>query len=231
MFIRMIFSLRPSLISVVFSTCVLLSFLNFSSLTAQAQQRSEPYQKQGKLYRIEVEDADEAGLIAQQLKLRPEILRGTSLYYFGNTLLNRRLAAFGYSPQLTNPDEVFTRIVRLRQRGEEKVVSSLGARIILRERETWVVRGTVKQLRLLSSRGYKLEALGKREPQPRRIQLVLQRHEDVLRIGGDVEIDHVGKTNDGYLKVVAEAFDDAIDDLRARGFKVEILPDFPGVIR
>jgi hypothetical protein len=163
--------------------------------------------------------------------VRPEILRGTSLYYFGNALLNRRLAAFGYTPQAANPDEVFTRVVRIRQSGEETTVRTLGARIILRERETWVVRGTVKQLRLLSSRGYKLETLSKREPQPRRIQLVLHRHEDVLRIGGQVEIDHVGKTNDGYLMVVAEAFDDAIDDLRARGFKVEILPDFPGVIR
>ena len=54
---------------------------------------------------------------------------------------------------------------------------------------------------------------------------------EVLGFGGEVEIDHVGKTNDGYLMVVAEAFDDSIDDLRARGFKVEILPDFPGVIR
>ncbi|MEP6742106.1 MAG: hypothetical protein ABJB61_06360, partial [bacterium] len=201
MFIRMVFPsrLRPSLHSVVLSTCGLIFFLNLSSVTAKAQPRPDAYQKQGKLYRIEVEDADEAGLIVQELKVRPELLRGKSLYYFGNGLINRRLAAFGYTPQSASPDEVFTRIVRIRQSGEETTVRTLGARIILRERETWVVRGTLTQLRLLSSRGYKLEALGNREPQPRRIQLVLHRREEVPRIGGDVEIDHVGKTNNGYL--------------------------------
>jgi hypothetical protein len=159
------------------------------------------------------------------------VLRGKYFYYFGNETINRRVAAFGYISQSANPDEVFTRIVRVRQSGEEKTVRDIGVRIILRERETWVVRGTLKQLRSLSSSGYKLEALGRREPQPRRIQLVLSRREDVARIGGEVEIDHVGNDNNGYLIVIGEAFDDAIDDLRARGFKVEILPDFPGAIR
>ena len=66
---------------------------------------------------------------------------------------------------------------------------------------------------------------------PRRIQIQLRRGDDVNKqIGGRVEINSV-RQNRGGITVIGEAFDDAIAELRARSIKVEILPDYPGVVR
>jgi len=184
-----------------------------------------------KLYRIEVQDADEAGLIQQELKIKPEVVRGRYLYYFGDEVLNRRLISYGYSPIAVAQDEIFSRVVRITPPKDESVVLRSGVKIVLRERDSWYVRGTTKQLEVLSRAGFKLAETGDKPMVPRRIQIQLRRGDDVNKqIGGRVEINSV-RQNRGGLTVIGEAFDDAIAELRARSLKVEILPDYPGVVR
>jgi len=187
-----------------------------------------------RLFRIEVEDADEAGLLQQQLKVKPELLQGTYFYYYGDDNINRILTSYGYSPVVADPEEVFSRIVRIAPQRDDALLSKLGAAtLLLRERDSWVLRGTVKQLRELERAGYVMKEQANREPVPRRIQIVLGQPFDINKqIGGRVEIVGILRARGGRtITVTGEAFDDAIKDLRARGLKVEILPDYPGVVR
>jgi hypothetical protein len=184
-----------------------------------------------KLYRIEVEDADEAGLIQQELKIKPEVVRGRYFYYFGDEDLNRRLIAYGYSPIAVAQDEIFSRVVRITPSKDESAVLRSGVKIVLRERDNWYVRGTTKQLEVLSHAGFKFAETGDKPLVPRRIQIQLRLGDDVNKqIGGRVEINSVRQSRRG-ITVIGEAFDDAIAELRARSLKVEILPDYPGVVR
>ena len=184
-----------------------------------------------KLYRIEVEDADEAGLIQQELKIKPEVVRGRYFYYFGDDVLNRRLIPYGYAPVPVEQDEILTRLVRIAPPKDDAVVLRSGAKIVLRERENWFVRVTPRQLESLAREGYKFAEIGDKPLVPRRVQILLRRGDDVNhQIGGRVEINEV-RQDRTRLIVVGEAFDDAIAELRARSLKVEILPDYPGVVR
>jgi hypothetical protein len=183
------------------------------------------------LYRIEVEDADEAGLIQQELKIQPEVVRGRYFYYLGDDVLNRRLISYGYSPIAVAQDEILTRVVRITPPKDESAVLRSGAKIVLRERESWYMRGTAKQLEALSSAGFQLADTGNRPMVPRRVQIQLRLGDDVNKqVGGRVEINSV-RQDRGRLIVLGEAFDDAIAELRARSLKVEVLPDYPGVVR
>jgi hypothetical protein len=184
-----------------------------------------------KLYRIEVEDEDEAALIQQELKLQPALVRGQSFYYYGDEQINKKLAEFDYHASAVDPDEIFTRVVRIVGKAEETALRDLGATVILRERGYLIIRATPKQLRTLSRLGYKIEELGAKEPQPRRVRLAVSTAAQVAEVGAlRVDIDTVQKGKEGNV-ILGDAFDDVIDELRARGFNVQILPDYPGVTR
>ncbi len=187
--------------------------------------------KPGALYRIEVEDAVEAALIEQELRIRPELVRGRLFYFFGDERTNRRLGELGYQPLPTDPEDIRVRVVRVAQKGTEAELRDIGVTVVLREKQYWVVRATPGQLRMLSRLGYRIEELGEREPRPRQIRLVVARESQVDEIGSlRVDIFGVRRLKDGY-EIGGGAFDDVIDELRARGFEVEILPDPPGVVR
>jgi hypothetical protein len=195
------------------------------------QQAHGPGTDGRKLYRIEVEDEDEAMLIQQELKLQPALVRGQSFYYYGDEQINKKLAEFDYHASAVDPDEIFTRVVRIVGKAEETALRDVGATVILRERGYLIIRATPKQLRILSRLGYKIEELGAEEPQPRRVRLVVSTAAQVAEVGSlRVNIDTVQKGKGGNV-ILGDAFDDVIDELRAQGFKVQILPDYPGVTR
>lgn len=180
--------------------------------------------KSQKLYEIDVEDAIEAGLIEQQLKTKPELLRGRSFFYHGDEEKNELLRRYGYSPSLADPDQIFARTVRVARKGTEQELRELGVTIVLRERGFWVVRASGKQMRLLARLGYQVQPLGRHEPRPRQIRLVVASPEQVAEVGAHrVDIYEVRRTESGYT-IAGAAFDDAIDELRALGFKIEVSP-------
>jgi hypothetical protein len=59
-----------------------------TNTTQKSQSASEKVQG---FFRIDVEDAIEAGLVEQQLKIRPVLIRDRSLYYYGNEETNEQL--------------------------------------------------------------------------------------------------------------------------------------------
>ncbi len=195
------------------------------------QNPSQATEKSQRFLRIEVEDAIEAGLIEQQLKIKPALVRDRGFYYYGNEETNELLRRYGYEPVAVNPENVLTRVVRVTHRGTEEDLAKVGVVVILRESAYWIVRGTLAQLRLLDRLGYQIEELGRREPRPRQVRIVVSRREQAIEVGAHrVDIYSVAKSEKGFV-VLGGAFDDSIDELRAAGFKVEILPDPPGVMR
>jgi hypothetical protein len=199
----------------------------FSSPTVFVMQGSQAGQGGGtqrrQLYSIEVVDADEAALLEQQIKLKPELLRGRSFYYYGDEALNRRLRELGYQPVKEDADVVFTRVVRILRKGEEKALREMGALVLLREPKYWVVRVNHHQSRALKRLGYRVEEIRREEARPRLIRVTAPSREAVAQIVAPlVDIDHVEQSRDGYV-VQGGAFDNAIDELRAKGLKVEII--------
>ncbi|HKW33364.1 MAG TPA: hypothetical protein VJN92_10200 [Candidatus Acidoferrum sp.] len=188
-------------------------------------------EKLQRFFRIDVEDATEAGLVEQQLKIKPALVRDRLFYYYGNEEINELLRRYGYEPVRMNPEDVQTRVVRVIHRGEEEDLSKAGVTILLREREYWIVRATLTQLRLLGRLAYQVEDLGRREPRPRQVRIVVSSREQVAEVGAHrVDIYSAAKSERGYV-ILGGAFDDSIDEMRAAGFRVEILADPPGVIR
>jgi len=182
-------------------------------------------------FRIDVDDSTEANLVEQQLRIKPVLVRDRSLYYYGNEETNELLHRYGYQPVRMNPEDVLTRVVRVIHKGEEEDLTRTGVTIVLREREYWMVRATVTQLRLLGRLGYQVEELGRREPRPRQVRIVVSQREQVAEVGTHrVDIYSAAKSESGYV-ILGAAFDDSIDELRAAGFRVEILADPPGVVR
>ncbi len=201
------------------------------SLTNTTQKSQSASEKVQGFFRIEVEDVTEASLVEQQLKIRPALVRDRSLYYYGNEETNELLRKYGYEPMQMNPADVLTRVVRVIHKGDEEDLSKTGVTILLREHGYWTVRATLTQMRLLGRLGYQVEELGRREPRPRQVRIVVSKREQVAEVGAHrVDIYSAAKSEKGYA-ILGGAFDDSIDELRAAGFKVEILADPPGVKR
>lgn len=227
-------SRKPSL-CLWFLLFVFLSPLLSQGGTSSAQSSQESKRSDEEVrafYRIDVEDPIEAGLIQQQLKIKPEMVRTGSFYFYGSEDTIELLRRYAYQPVRMNREDVLSRVVVVRKKNsEEEDLLKTGVTIVLREREYWVVRGTLAQLRLLERLGYPVEELGRREPRPRQIRVVVSKREQVAEVGGlRVDIYSATKSEKGYV-VLGGAFDDSIDELRAAGFKVEILADPPGAIR
>lgn len=187
-----------------------------------------------KLFRIEVEDAIEAELITQQLKIKPQLLEGRSFYYCGSEQTNKLLAEYGYDPALADPEEVFSRVVRIARKGNEEDLRDLGLTLVLREREFWVVRATLRQLRALRKLGYTIKEIGREEPRPRQIRVTvhsLTQVEEAGKLGIDIYSVTRSEKEREAIYIYGGAFDYAIDELERRGLHVEILPDPEGVKR
>lgn len=181
--------------------------------------RAEP-----RFFRIQIEDALEARLIQQELKLVPVRVAEGAFYYYGDEAINKRLRAIGYRPAAVDPNQVLSRMVRIDRDGSEKEVRDLGARVMLRESDHWVVRGTLSQIRALSRLGYRVREIGDREPRPREVRI---RVPDVEHIRGLAPLlaDIYGEQARGdELEVFGAAWDDMIDKIRDQGYSVEVLP-------
>ena len=216
----------------LFLICLLIVLgLEGASPGRSSQNYQQPNDTGRSFYRIDVEDSIEAGLIEQQLKIKPALIRSRSFYYYGDEKINRLLHSYGYEPVRVNRDDVLTRLVMVIRKGSEEDLVKAGTTVVLREREYWVVRATLTQLQLLERLGFSVEELGRREPRPRQVRIVVFRRDQVAEVGAlRVDIYETERSDQGYV-ILGGAFDDSIDELKAAGFKVEILADPPGVVR
>jgi len=196
------------------------------------QQAASQDSEKKKLFRIEIEDAIEAELITQQLKIKPQLVEGRSFYYCGGERTNKVFAEYGYDPTLADPEEVFSRVVRIARKGNEEDLRDLGLTLVLREREFWVVRATLRQLRALQKLGYTIKEIGRDEPRPRQIRVTvrnLAQVEEAGKLGIDIYSVARPQKEREAIYIYGGAFDYAIDELEKRGFHVEILSGPEGV--
>jgi len=213
--------------------CLLsLALLAARTLTGQAAQEYQKTDPNQQLYRIDVEDSTEAGLVEQQLKIKPLVVRNRKFYYYGNEEITELVRRYGYQPVRVDREDVLTRLVMVRKDARSETdLAKAGVSVVLREREYWVVRGTLRQVQLVERLGFSVEELGRREPRPRQVRITVSRLEQVAEVGGlRVDIYSTRKSEKGYA-IMGGAFDDSIDELRMAGFNVEIMPDPPGVTR
>lgn len=186
------------------------------------------------LLRIDVEDADEARLVEQELKLRPVRARGRTLYFDRTADVEQRLRGAGFEPVAADPEEGAAEVVVVRRMGPETRLADAGARVVLREREYWIVRVTPAQRRTLARLDYRIEPLGDRGPHPRQVSVTAADATQVREVVAlHMDVFHVEKAKKGEkgLVVRGAAFDDGIDALRAERLDVVVLPDLPGVTR
>jgi len=179
------------------------------------------------LFRIEVEDADEAGLIEQQLGLKPERIMGGMFYYYGDDKLNKRLAEYDYRPEAVDPNEVFGRLAVVKDVRDEKALREMGVRILLREETHLIIHATPVQLRRLTDAGYAISDSVKGEPRPRMIRIHVAREKDLLDVTPYLS-DYYSLDSDekskGYV-IHGTAWDDMIDDMRSEGYTIEFVKD------
>lgn len=189
-------------------------------------------------------DAAEVALLVQEVELEPVRREGSSLIYVRDERVEARLEELGYEPLPVNPHDTYRRVVRVDRRGDEDALPAAGVRLINREKDHWVVEGSLAALRGLQAAGYRLRPLAA-ELRPREIRVLVAGPDDVRRIAAmDVDVfnvDPVERPSDpsdedatyerqeagrGYV-LYGTAYDAQIDQLEAAGFEVERVDTTP----
>ena len=174
------------------------------------------------LYRIEVADAEEVALVRQQLGVEVVQAEGRIAIVRLTPARVADLRRAGYEPVPVDPRTVEYRVVRIEGRDEEALLRS-GVQLLVRERGSWVVRGSLQQLDLLQQAGYRLSHL-EREVHPREVRIHAPAREDIQRVydlGVDIFAVHESRTEGNVIE--GAAFDGQIDELRRRGYVVNVV--------
>ena len=127
-------------------------------------------------------------------------LEAGRLLFHATEAQRQQLVSLGYEPLDTNPLQVFSRVVQVARRSVEDTLVALGASVINREEDYWVVRGTLEQLRTLERLGYRLAPLVENEPRPREVRIIVPESADVQRVNAiHVDIFSVEETEQGFI--------------------------------
>lgn len=185
---------------------------------------------------LQVEDADEATLLVQQIGLEIVRMEGLTVYFFEDADQSPRLVDLGYDLEQQNPYNVFRRVVRIDRAIPETELAAGGLQIINREEQYLVVEGAIGQLRALERSGSRIVAISGHEPRPRQIRVIVANTEDVAKIGAmqvdiysakpelDTSMDSKRADRDVAIVIYGAAFDYQIDQLRNADYDVEVLP-------
>ncbi len=186
------------------------------------------------VYSTIVSDADEAGLLVQEIKIEPVKLERNQLYFHASNDQLNTMRSLGYAFQQSAAPEVTYRVVEIRRtiRKTESELARTGVLILNREREFWVVRGTLGQLSALQGAGFQMRVLTE-EPRPREVKIVVPRAQDIQRVN-ELGVDILSVTPRHGLPpyeqaapqrftIVATAFDYQIDRAKDAGFEVTVL--------
>lgn len=187
------------------------------------------------IYSISVEDGAEVALLKQQLKLEPIYTKGLTLYFIETEGIIKRLQELGYAPVRADAYQVFKRVVRVHKKGledelmvsedelkvREDALTKTGVKLINREQNYWVVSGNLSQLSTLERSGYRITKAGTHELRPREVRILVKSREDVAWVGSiHIDIYSVKETESGIF-VYGGAFDNQIDQIRNKNFKVD----------
>lgn len=186
---------------------------------------------------LQVEDADEATLLVQEIDLDVVRMEGLTVYFFEDVDQLPRLIDLGYDLEQQNPYNVFRRVVRIDREIPETELVASGIQIINREKQYLVVEGAIGQLMALERSGSRIVAISGHEPRPRQIRVIVASTEDVAKIGAmhvdiysakperGTSVDPKGTDRDIHIVIYGGAFDYQIDQLRNADYDVEVLPE------
>ncbi|MEO6327286.1 MAG: hypothetical protein ABIO55_00050 [Ginsengibacter sp.] len=180
-----------------------------------------------------VEDATEAEILQQELKLEIVKIEGSRLYYYDeNNSITNQLRQTGYQ-EITSEDQqqVYKKYVMLRlpkstdttYRELFVALSKELVHVINREKDHWIIYGTLASLKNLKKSGYILHE-PTYELRPREVDIHVGAAEDVQKIsalGVDIFSTEYIKTSNGII-IHGGAFDYQIDSARAMNFTVTI---------
>jgi hypothetical protein len=177
------------------------------------------------IYRVQVSDSDEAGLIKQQTGIEVVRLQGSDLLFVARGRSLETLRQLDYMAEPIEPKTTFHRTVQVQKKGREEDLLTMGVRLLRREEKYWVVQGTLAQLDLLKARKYRLLPLDS-EPHPRQIRVVVPQNKDIQRVAeAGVDIYSVVQTKESAITIYGGAFDYQIDTLTSNQFQVTISTD------
>jgi hypothetical protein len=179
---------------------------------------------------IQIADGDEAALLQQELALEVKMVEGNSLFYFVSSKeQEQKLIALGYSIKKENAMQVSYRVVQLSFKGtapdnsKAEEILKHGIKIINKEKNYWVVRGSLEALTKIQELNYKVK-IETKEPQPRQVEIMVPLSTDVQKVnelGVDI-YSTIKSDKKGFIVITGGAFDYQIEQMQAIGYEVII---------
>ncbi len=185
------------------------------------------------VYSITVEDATEAAILEQELKLQILKIEGNQLYYSDeNGAMADRLVQFGYNrPTKEDPYQVNKtyRMLLLKSVKDSlpvmlAKVKELKITLINQEKDHWVLYGSLADLKQLQAQGYQLTKLNY-ELRPREIKVEVESREDIQKIA-NLGVDIFSSASSQTRRIIiveGSAFDHQIEEIRKMGFTVTVV--------
>ena len=211
--------------------CILF-FIPILSCTTVKTGDLEPASKVP-VYSIMVEDATEAAILEQELKLQILKMEGNQLYYFDEKgAMTDRLVEFGYNrPTKEDPYQVNKTYRMLLLKNVKDSLPALAAQLkelkltlVNQEKDHWVLYGSLSALQQFQSKGYQLAKLNY-ELRPREIKVEVGSREDIQKIA-NLGVDIFSSSSSQTRRIIivdGSAFDHQIEEIRKMGFTVTIV--------
>lgn len=194
-----------------------------SCQTRQALSLEAPTNRE--VYAVTVDDATEAELLREQLKLEIIHILMPDVYFLadGEAIVSQ-LQSLGYTEvKKQNPDDVYRLYGKITGEYKADVISRAGAIVVTQEKDFIIVYGTITALKSIQREGY---ALWKPDDgiRPREIKVTVKDQPDVQRIY-DMGVDiftAVPDGNGGFI-IHGSAFDFQIDSIKRMNYEVTVL--------
>jgi hypothetical protein len=207
---------------------VLIGFITMSMIACNTDGvKFEPGDKRP-IQSIQVADSDEAALLQQELALEVKMVEGNTLFYFVNGKeQEQKLLAIGYSIKKENPMQVNYRVVQLSLKGmapdasKAEEILKHGIKIINKEKDYWVVRGSLEALTKIQELNYKVK-IETKEPRPRQVEITVPLTTDIQKVnelGVDI-YSTIKSDKERFIIITGGAFDYQIEQMQAIGYKV-----------
>jgi hypothetical protein len=215
----------------IYSVCII--FLAFESCFVKKQQTAFNPPNKDPIYSIAVDDASEAALLQQQLKLNVVKIENNRMYFSnGSNSLANKLKELGYEKVIREDLlQVYKKYCQIRQPATEdsmqknllSALSRQDVQVVNREKDHWVIYGSLKALNSLKKAGYVISNLPY-ELRPREIEVTVKTTEDVQKVAAanvDIFSAERDRATNGII-IHGSAFDYQIDKVRDMGFGVTI---------
>jgi hypothetical protein len=202
----------------------LLLFTSFCSChrNAKGNMDLEPTDKRP-VYHTTVGDADEAQILQQELLIEPQNVAMPDLWFYAkdqSTLTKMR--DLGYEISKSDLKQVYSKVVKSEPLTDEQI-REFKIQLLNREKDHFIIRGTLEQLSALQNKGIRLLPLDY-EPRPREVKVIVSRTEDVQKASeAGLDIYSTQIVREREIIIYGGAFDYAIDAMKKLNFNVSII--------